>query len=182
MYWHGEWQDLCRGPHLVHTAQVPGDSFKLMSVAGAYWRGDSDNAMLQRIYGVAFKNRKRPKGTPAHAGTGRPARSPQIGPRNGSFPHARRGPRPNLLAPKRLAHLHRSSGLHAPHANQKRLRRSEHTPSRRPKVMGSLWPLGKISGKHVHRRGRRRTRTRKGCECPETYELSLSRSDFQPRA
>jgi len=57
MYWHGHWQDLCRGPHLVHTGQVPGDSFKLMSVAGAYWRGDSNNAMLQRIYGVAFRNK-----------------------------------------------------------------------------------------------------------------------------
>jgi threonyl-tRNA synthetase len=57
MYWHGDWQDLCRGPHLQQTGQVPGDSFKLMSVAGAYWRGDSDRAMLQRIYGVAFKNR-----------------------------------------------------------------------------------------------------------------------------
>ena len=57
MYWHGDWQDLCRGPHLQHTGQVPGDSFKLMSVAGAYWRGNSDNAMLQRIYGVAFKNK-----------------------------------------------------------------------------------------------------------------------------
>ncbi|MGR3503860.1 threonine--tRNA ligase [Pseudaestuariivita sp.] len=57
MYWHGDWQDLCRGPHLQHTGQVPGDAFKLMSIAGAYWRGDSDRAMLQRIYGVAFKNR-----------------------------------------------------------------------------------------------------------------------------
>ena len=58
MYWHGDWQDLCRGPHLVHTGQVPADSFKLMSVAGAYWRGDSNNQMLQRIYGVAFKNKE----------------------------------------------------------------------------------------------------------------------------
>ncbi|MEE9427829.1 MAG: threonine--tRNA ligase [Paracoccaceae bacterium] len=57
MYWHGEWQDLCRGPHLQHTGQLPADAFKLMSIAGAYWRGDSDRAMLQRIYGVAFKNR-----------------------------------------------------------------------------------------------------------------------------
>ena len=57
MYWHGQWQDLCRGPHLQHTGQVPADAFKLMSVAGAYWRGDSDRPMLQRIYGVAFKNR-----------------------------------------------------------------------------------------------------------------------------
>ncbi len=57
MYWHGHWQDLCRGPHLVHTGQVPADAFKLMKVAGAYWRGNSDNKMLQRIYGVAFKNK-----------------------------------------------------------------------------------------------------------------------------
>ena len=58
MYWHGDWQDLCRGPHLQNTGQVPSDSWKLMSVAGAYWRGDSDRPMLQRIYGVAFKNKE----------------------------------------------------------------------------------------------------------------------------
>ncbi|MDX8348250.1 threonine--tRNA ligase [Cognatiyoonia sp. IB215446] len=58
MYWHGDWQDLCRGPHLQHTGQVPADGFKLMSIAGAYWRGDSDRAMLQRIYGCAFTNKE----------------------------------------------------------------------------------------------------------------------------
>ncbi|MDJ0631241.1 MAG: threonine--tRNA ligase [Rhodobacter sp.] len=58
MYWHGDWQDLCRGPHLQHTGQVPADAFKLMKVAGAYWRGDSDRPQLQRIYGVAFKTRQ----------------------------------------------------------------------------------------------------------------------------
>ena len=58
MYWHGDWQDLCRGPHLQHTGQLPADAFKLMSVAGAYWRGNSDNKMLQRIYAVAFKSKK----------------------------------------------------------------------------------------------------------------------------
>jgi threonyl-tRNA synthetase len=57
MYWHGPWQDLCRGPHLAHTGQVPTDAFKLMSIAGAYWRGDSRRPMLQRIYGVAFRSR-----------------------------------------------------------------------------------------------------------------------------
>jgi len=57
MYWHGHWQDLCRGPHLQHTGQLPADAFKLMSVAGAYWRGDSTRPMLQRIYGAAFQNR-----------------------------------------------------------------------------------------------------------------------------
>ena len=57
MYWHGDWQDLCRGPHLQHTGQLPADAFRLTSIAGAYWRGDSSREMLQRIYGVAFKNR-----------------------------------------------------------------------------------------------------------------------------
>ncbi len=54
MYWHGDWQDLCRGPHLQSTGQIPTDCFKLMNVAGAYWRGDSRRPQLQRIYGAAF--------------------------------------------------------------------------------------------------------------------------------
>ncbi len=57
MYWHGHLQVLCRGPHLQHTGQLPPDAFKLMSVAGAYWRGDHTKKQLQRIYGLAFKNR-----------------------------------------------------------------------------------------------------------------------------
>jgi len=57
MYWHGHWQDLCRGPHLQHTGQLPADSFKLDTIAGAFWRGDSDKPMLQRIYGLGFRRR-----------------------------------------------------------------------------------------------------------------------------
>ncbi|WCR09900.1 threonine--tRNA ligase [Paracoccus stylophorae] len=58
MYWHGDWQDLCRGPHLQHTGQLPADAFRLTHVAGAYWLGDASRPMLQRIYGVAFRNRE----------------------------------------------------------------------------------------------------------------------------
>lgn len=57
IYRQGKWYDLCRGPHLPSTKHV-GQAFKLMSVAGAYWRGDSNNAMLQRIYGTAWRNDK----------------------------------------------------------------------------------------------------------------------------
>ena len=57
MYWHGDWQDFCRGPHFQHTGQVPSDAFKLTHIAGAYWLGDASRPMLQRIYGLAFKNR-----------------------------------------------------------------------------------------------------------------------------
>jgi threonyl-tRNA synthetase len=57
MYWHGHWQDLCRGPHLQHTGQIPADAFKLTRVSSAYWLGDSTRPQLQRIYGIAFRNR-----------------------------------------------------------------------------------------------------------------------------
>ena len=57
-YKHGGFEDLCRGPHVDHTGQIPPDAFKLMSVAGAYWRGDEHNPMLQRIYGTAWRNKQ----------------------------------------------------------------------------------------------------------------------------
>ncbi len=53
IYKQGEWLDLCRGPHMTSTGQI-GKAFKLMKFAGAYWRGDSNNPQLQRIYGTAF--------------------------------------------------------------------------------------------------------------------------------
>ena len=56
-YKHGAFEDLCRGPHVEHTGQIPPDAFKLMTVAGAYWRGDEHNPMLQRIYGTAWRNK-----------------------------------------------------------------------------------------------------------------------------
>lgn len=55
IYRQGEWLDLCRGPHMPSTGKV-GHAFKLMKVAGAYWRGDHRNAMLQRIYGTAWRS------------------------------------------------------------------------------------------------------------------------------
>ncbi|MDN5927228.1 MAG: threonine--tRNA ligase [Hyphomicrobiales bacterium] len=57
IYRQGDWFDLCRGPHMASTGQI-GDAFKLMKVAGAYWRGDSNNPMLTRIYGTAWRNRE----------------------------------------------------------------------------------------------------------------------------
>ncbi len=55
VYYQGDWFDLCRGPHMQSTGQI-GNAFKLMKVAGAYWRGDANNPMLTRIYGTAFTN------------------------------------------------------------------------------------------------------------------------------
>jgi threonyl-tRNA synthetase len=57
LYRQGDWIDLCRGPHMPTTGHV-GDAFKLLKVAGAYWRGDHRNAMLSRIYGTAWRDQK----------------------------------------------------------------------------------------------------------------------------
>jgi len=57
IYRQGDWFDVCRGPHLPSTGKL-GKGFKLMKLAGAYWRGDSNNPMLQRIYGTAWRDKK----------------------------------------------------------------------------------------------------------------------------
>ncbi len=57
IYRQGDWFDVCRGPHLPNTSTL-GKGFKLMKLAGAYWRGDSNNEMLQRIYGTAWRDKK----------------------------------------------------------------------------------------------------------------------------
>ena len=57
IYFHGNWNDLCRGPHLSSTGKI-GKYFKLTKVSGAYWRGDSNNEMLQRIYGTSWASQK----------------------------------------------------------------------------------------------------------------------------
>ena len=57
IYFHGKWNDLCRGPHLSSTGKI-GKYFKLTKVSGAYWRGDSNNEMLQRIYGTSWSSQK----------------------------------------------------------------------------------------------------------------------------
>jgi threonyl-tRNA synthetase len=58
IYTHHAFTDLCRGPHVARTGQIPADAFKLLSVAGAYWRGDEHQPMLQRIYGTVWPSKE----------------------------------------------------------------------------------------------------------------------------
>jgi threonyl-tRNA synthetase len=58
IYRSGDFVDLCAGPHVESTRKIPADAFKLDRIAGAYWRGSEKNPMLQRIYGLAFLNKK----------------------------------------------------------------------------------------------------------------------------
>lgn len=57
-YQQDSFKDLCRGPHVDHTGQIPPDAFKLLSSAGAYWRGNENQPMLQRLYGTAWRNKQ----------------------------------------------------------------------------------------------------------------------------
>jgi len=61
IYQHDSFTDLCRGPHVENTKEIKQDAFRLMNVAGAYWRGDENNKMLQRIYGTAWENKEQLK-------------------------------------------------------------------------------------------------------------------------
>ena len=85
-YRHDTFEDLCRGPHLDHTGQIPPDAFKLMTVAGAYWRGDETSPMLQRIYGTAWRNEEGAGAVPPDARGGEEARPSQAGQRARDLP------------------------------------------------------------------------------------------------
>ena len=112
LYSQGDWIDLCRGPHAPTTGKV-GKAFKLLSVAGAYWRGDSNREQLQRIYGTAFED---PKSLRAHLTMLEEAAKRdhrKLGKELDlfhmrPFPHAGRGARRGILAPQGLADLHRA--------------------------------------------------------------------------
>ena len=100
LYGQGNWVDLCRGPHVPSTGKLK--AFKLTKVAGAYWRGDSRNEMLQRIYGTAWADKKQLDDVPAPARGGREARSPPHRQGARSLPPAGRGAGSGVLASQGL--------------------------------------------------------------------------------
>ena len=154
MYWHGPWQDLCRGPHLQHTGQLPADAFKLTRVSGAYWRGDATGKQLQRIYGVAFRNRDDLK---AHLRMLEEAERRD---------HRRIGRQMDLFhmqeeAPGQV--FWHPNGWTIYVALQDYMRRRQRAggyveintpPGRQPLAVGALGPLGQVPRSHVRRRGR----------------------------
>ena len=101
LYREGDFEDLCRGPHVPSTGKLR--HFKLMKVAGAYWRGDHRNEMLQRIYGTAWASKDALAAAPAHAGGGREARPPQARARTRPVPPRRAFARHGVLASEGLA-------------------------------------------------------------------------------
>ena len=164
MYWHGPWQDLCRGPHLANTGQVPADAFKLMSIAGAYWRGDSRRPMLQRIYGVAFRTRADLDAYLHQLEEAQKRDHRRLGQGDGPLPPAAGGAGVDLLASERVHALAGARGLHPPPARRRRLCRGEDAAAPRLGPLGAVGALGQVPREHVRgarRDPRRPTRTRR---------------------
>ena len=113
IYKQGEWLDLCRGPHMTSTGQV-GKAFKLQKFAGAYWRGDSNKPMLQRIYGTALATEDELAAYLQADRGSREARPPQARPRDGPVPFPGGGAGLGLLAPEGLDAFPDAHRLHAP--------------------------------------------------------------------
>ena len=105
LYKQGDWIDLCRGPHMRGTGDV-GTAFKLMKVAGAYWRGDHRNAMLSRIYGTAWRDQKELDAHLHQLEEAERRDHRRIG-ADGPVPHAGGGGRVGVLAPEGLAAVSR---------------------------------------------------------------------------
>ena len=158
LYAEGKFTDLCRGPHVPSTGKLK--VFKLMKLAGAYWRGDSRNEMLQRIYGTAWAKKEDLEAylTP-HRG-GREARPPPARPAARPLPPAGRGAGDGLLAPQGLVDLAAGRAVHAPGLPGQRLPGGEVPADPRPLAVGEVRALGELQGATCSRPSRRSATSR----------------------
>ena len=147
LYTNGPFTDLCRGPHAPATDRIK--AFKLLSVAGAYWRGDSDNTMLTRIYGTAFHSKDDLADHLERLEQAPPARPPQARPRAGAVPLLRAGPGQRVLDRRRHRGLQRARRPLARDVARARLRGDQDPAALRPQAVGDLRPLGQVPREHV---------------------------------
>ena len=158
LYREGGFEDLCRGPHVPRTGKLK--HFKLMKVAGAYWRGDHRNEMLQRIYGTAWATQGRAAAVPAHARGGREARPPQARPRARPVPHRRARARAWCSGTRRAGRSgSRSSSTCARSTATTATRRSRARRSS-TRACGRRRATGRTTARTCSRRSRRSASTR----------------------
>jgi threonyl-tRNA synthetase len=171
LYREGGFEDLCRGPHVPSTGKLK--LFKLMKVAGAYWRGDHRNEMLQRIYGTAWASKEELQQYLTMLEGSREARPPQARPRTRPVPHRRRRARRRVLAPQGLGHLAGGGAIHAGHLPRHRVPGGEGPADPGPQPVGENGPLAELPREHVHD-GERKARLR-----AQAHELPGPRADLQ---
>ena len=181
LYSQGEWTDLCRGPHMTSTGKV-GDAFKLMKVAGAYWRGDSTRPMLSRIYATAFAKKEELDAYLKQLEEAEKRDHRKLAREMDLFHTQEEGPGSIFWHPKGWTLVPDPGRLHAP-ASRRRLSGGQRAAGARQAPVGDLRALGLVSREHVHvPPGRRRGRDRGSARlCAEAHELPGPCADLQAR-
>ena len=157
IYKQGDWFDLCRGPHMTSTGKI-GNAFKLMKVAGAYWRGDSNNPMLTRIYGTAFAKQEDLDAYLKQIEEAEKRDHRKLGRELDLFHFQEEGPGVVFWHAKGWTHLPGADRLYAPPPDR-RLQRGQRAADARQVAVGDLRPLGLVPREHVRGAvGRRRGR------------------------
>ena len=177
IYKQGDWFDLCRGPHMTSTGKI-GNAFKLMKVAGAYWRGDSSREMLSRIYGTAFAKQEELDAYLKQIEEAEKRDHRKARPRNGSVSFPGGSARLGVLAPQRLDAVPDAGKLYPPPPDGRRLCRGQRAAAHRFLALGRLRPYGDVPRRHVPgaaaRGGRAHLRG-------QADELPRPHPDFQER-
>ena len=156
-----------------------GDAFKLMKVAGAYWRGDHRNPVLSRIYGTAWRDRKELDAYLHQLEEAERRDHRRIGKEMGLFHIQEEAAGSVFWHPKGWRLYRTLEDLHSPPPRRRRLPGGPHAAARGPQASGSKRPLGEVPRAHVHRH--RRGRVREGPRArAEADELPLPRADLQP--
>ena len=147
IYYQGDWFDLCRGPHMTSTGKV-GNAFKLMKVAGAYWRGDCNNPMLTRIYGTAFAKQEELDAYLKQIEEAEKRDHRKLGRELDLFHFQEEGPGVVFWHAKGWTHVPADHRLYAPPPDR-RLQRGQRAADPRQVAVGDLRPLGLVPREHV---------------------------------
>ena len=149
------WLDMCRGPHLASTGKLDPNAFKLTRVSGAYWRGDQNNAMLSRIYGTGWLNKKQLDEHLFRLEEAGKRDHRKLGQEMDLFHLQAEAHGSRVLAPQGLYDLARAGGVYAPRDRRRRLSRGQDAAGDGRAPVGAVRPLGQVSREHVRhpRRG-----------------------------
>ena len=181
LYTQGDFTDLCRGPHLQNSAPIK--AFKLTSLAGAYWRGDSNNAQLTRIYGTAFFTQKDLDASLQAARGGEGARPPPARHAARPVPLRRALAGVAVLASEGDGDLQHARGPAPARERPPRLLRGKDAADLRQGALGHLGPLGEVPREHVPDPDRRRAHLRRQAdELPRAHAPVRKPAAELPRA